>query len=312
MTSDSKSRSELLRRVKTPSDDGFSICTVPSCGRATEARQGNGLSRFLCRYHREHRSRHGSPLKKSYTGPQLKPYVRAAEIFIGAHKTDRYIQWSLDRIAASLAGSGPLQSAIDLGWMDPRAKARAALAMLRERKVPPQRILAVILGVLSAIEEDQYGPGGDHRLFRRVQIAKALRRRASGTHRVYESGLKLSFYPRSSGKVLEVLGSMMEDAADFAIHEHLQAVLKLKQERYGLLPTPPRGSFAKSRHGNSKVPAPPPASSLSGASKRAQREAEEREANRLAEETRKEFAESGFAAFRGNFDGRRPEPSKNA
>jgi hypothetical protein len=301
MTSNSKPRSELLRRVKTPSDDALQICTVPGCGRATEARQGNGLSPYLCRFHRAHRARQGSPLKKSYTGPQLKPYIRVAESFSRAHKADQYIQWSLDRIAGSLAGAGPVRSVDDLLWLDAREKARASLAMLRERQVPPLRILAVILGVLCAIEEDTYGPGSDGRLWRRVQISKALRRKASGTHRVYESGLKLNRYPRSSGKVLEVLGRMMEDDADFAIHEHLQAVLKLKQERYGVAPIPPRGSFAKSRHGNSKVPAPPPAKSLSAPSKAAQREAEEREADRLLEQTRKEFAERGFAAFRSKF-----------
>jgi hypothetical protein len=206
--SGSSPRSELARRVKTPSDEALPFCTVPGCGRAPEARQGNGLSPTLCRYHREFRRRHGSPLKRSYTGAELKPYVRAAESFAKAHKADPFIKRALERIGLELSLSGPVQHANDLLWLELRAKARTSLAKLRERNVPPLRILAVTLGVLAAIEEDTYGPGGDRVLFRRVQIAKALRRRASGSHVVYESGWRFSRYPRSSGKVLEALGAI--------------------------------------------------------------------------------------------------------
>jgi hypothetical protein len=223
-------------------------------------------------------------MKPSFTGPHLEPYIRAAESFAKKHKDDRYIQWSLNHIAAALANAGPVQRVNDLPWMEPRAKAKAALAMLREKGVPPLRILAVTLGVRAAVAEDSYGPGSDIVIFRRVQISKALRRRASGTHVVYESGWRLSRYPRSSGKVLEVLGAMMEKACDFALQEHLEAVLKLKQERSGVLPIPPRGTFAKSRHGNTKVPPPPQAVSLRANSKTAIQEAEAREAERIAKE----------------------------
>ena len=294
-------RSELLHRVKTPSDEGFPTCTVPGCGRPTEARQGNGLSPYLCRFHRAHRARHGSPYKKSYSGPQLKPYLRAAESFIKAHKSDLDIQWSLNGIAELLAGAGRVCTVNDLQLMDTRGKARASLAMLREKRVPPQRILAVTLGVVCAIDEDPHGPGSDRRIFRCVQISKALRRRASGTHRVYGNGIRFDRYPRSSGRVLVVLGAMIEEAADFAIHRHRAAILKLKQERYGIAAYPPRGPVAKSRYGNTKIPEPPPARPSSGPSRTALREAEEREANRQLEETRKAFAEQGFDAFRGKF-----------
>jgi hypothetical protein len=295
----------LLCRVKTPSDDAFQFCTIPGCGRAPEARQGNGLSPYLCRYHRQHRSRHGSPLKRSYTGKELKPYIQAAESFIKAHQDDRDIRLSLDRVAAQLATAGPVRSPSDFRFMKPRPKALASLAMLRERGVPPLRILAVTLGVLAAIEEDTYGPGGDRQLWRRVQIAKALRRRASGTHRVYETGYKWDNYPRSAGKVLEVLGAIIEEATEFAWLKHLPAVLSLKKERYGVLPIPPIGSFAKSKYGNERVPPPaPPAGSHSADTQRAQREAqarEEREAEKAVEETRRAFAKEGFKAFRGRF-----------
>jgi hypothetical protein len=236
-------------------------------------------------------------MKPSYTGPHLEPYIRAAESFAKKHKEDRYIQWSLDHITAALANAGPVQRVNDLPWMEASAKAKASLAMLREKGVPALRILAVTLGVRAAIAEDTYGPGSDIVIFRRVQIAKALRRRASRTHVVSESGWRLSRYPRSSGKVLEVLGTMMEKACDFALHEHLQAILELKQHRYGVLPIPPRGTFAKSRHGNTKVDPPSPAVSLKAGSKTAIREAEAREAERIAKELHEAFAKDGYAAF---------------
>jgi hypothetical protein len=295
-------RSPLHRRVQAVAEEAFRSCAVPGCGRPPEALQGNGLSPTLCRYHREFRSRHGSPLKRSYTGAELKPYVSAAKTILRAHKADQEIGWSLDRIAAELAGAGPVKRVNDLAFMDARSKARASLAMLRERKVPPLRILAVTLGVLAAIAEDTYGPGGDRILFRRVQIAKALRRRASGSHITYDSGWTFSRYPRSAGKVLEVLGAIVEKACEFAIRRHLAAVLALKVERYGAAPIPPRGTFARSRYGNERVSPPPPLSS-SEAERQRQEGAvqEELEAERAAEETRRAFLRDGYAAFRDRF-----------
>lgn len=289
--------SDLRHRVKTPSDDALTRCAIPGCGRPPEARQGNGLSPTLCRYHREFRSRHGSPLKRSYTGAELRPYVRAAESFLKAHAADQFIEWALLGIASALTTAGPVRRVGDLGRLEPTAKARAALAMLREKSVPPARILAVTLGVLAAIEEDPFGPGGDRVLFRRVQIAKALRRRASGTHTVYEStGVRIDRYPRSSGRVLEALGAAIEETCEFAIHHHLAAVLDLKKARYGLLQPPALAPFAKSRHGNEHIPPPPPAVSLKEAA--AEARAEREDAERIAEEIRRDFAEHGFDAFK--------------
>jgi hypothetical protein len=92
---------------------------------------------------------------------------------------------------------------------------------------------------------------------------------------VYSEKSRLDQYQRSSGRVLEKLGAMVEEAAEFAISAHLPAVLTLKQERYGVLPIAPEGNLAKSRHGNTMVPPPPqPAVSLWAQTKTAQREAE--------------------------------------
>ncbi len=274
-------------------------CSVPGCGRAPEARQGNGFSPFLCRYHREHRSRHGSPLKRSYTAAELRPYLKAAESVVKANAGEQYLGWSLTSLSALLAHSGPVRRVVDLGRLAPDAKARASLAMLRERNVPPARILAVTLAVLAAIEEDPFGPGGDRVLFCRVQIAKALRRRASGTHVVYEgTGVRWDRYPRSSGRVLERLGAVVEEACEFAIDHHLAAVLDLKKARYGGQKPPEKATFAKSRFGNAKIPEPPPPQGEAASNSRRRRD-EAAEAERIAEEIRRDFAERGFEAFKG-------------
>lgn len=295
------SRSSDVRRQMTDrSEDAPNSCSVPGCGRAPEARQGNGFSPFLCRYHREHRSRHGSPLKRSYTAAELRPYLKAAESVVKANAAEQYIGWSLASVSSLLASAGPVRRVVDLGRLSPETKAKASLAMLRERSVPPERILAVTLAVLAAIAEDPFGPGGDRVLFRRVQIAKALRRRASGTHVVYEgTGIRWDRYPRSSGRVLERLGAVVEAACEFAIDRHVAAVLDLKKARYGDLKPPARATFAKSRHGNELVPPPPPLPVSSPPS--IERPETSEEAERIAEEIRRDFTERGFEAFKGGF-----------
>ncbi|RAI34435.1 hypothetical protein [Rhodoplanes serenus] len=286
--------------MKTPSDRSLMVCAIPGCGRAPEARQGNGLSPTLCRYHREFRSRHGSPMKRSYMGAALKPYIAAAESILKAHAETFFVRAALDGIATTLATAGPVRRVVDLGRLHPETKARAALAMLRERDVPPSRILAVALGVLAAIEEDPFGPGGDRRLFRRVQIAKALRRRASGTHAVYGPGNQFDRYPRSAGRVLEALGTIVEALVEHVAADHLSTILAFKIARYGSLEPPAMAPVARSRFGRSRVPEPLPPEDAEPAAGRVS-PGDLREADRITDEVRREFAERGFAAFKGKF-----------
>lgn len=302
MSVEARRRSKAAGEALRPKADALPVCSVPGCGRPTEARQGNGFSPFLCRYHREHRSRHGSPLTRSYTAAELRPYLKAAESIVKACAAEQYVDWSLTTIASLLASAGPVRRVVDLGRLSPETKAKASLAMLRERNVPPERILAVTLAVLAAIAEDPFGPGGDRVLFRRVQIAKALRRRASGTHVVYEgTGVRLDRYPRSSGRVLERLGEVVEGACEFAIDRHVAAVLDLKKARYGDLKPPEKASFARSRHGNERVPPAPPLPESSRSSSPGVASESTETADRIAEEVRRDFAERGFEAFKGGF-----------
>jgi hypothetical protein len=123
-----------------------------------------------------------------------------------------------------------------------RRRARIALARLRVAKIKPERFVAIVLAVIALIEEDP----GSHwtKEFRTVQIAKAIHRLASGTHRVweYEDGngrtrrIELHAFPRSSGPVLRLIGGMLEKPCDWVIDKHLTAVLALKVKRYGRHP----------------------------------------------------------------------------
>lgn len=107
-------------------------------------------------------------------------------------------------------------------------------------------------------------------------------------------------YPRSSGRVLERLGATVEAACEFAIDHHLAAVLDLKKARYGDLEAPEKATFAKSRHGNVRVPTPPPLPAGSRHAPVAPSETSET-AERIADEVRNDFAERGFVAFKGGF-----------
>lgn len=116
-----KRKADLLRRVKAADTEALPLCAVPGCGRQPEARAGAGLSPTLCRYHRAFRSRHGSAWKGSYTGPQLKPYISAAERYLKAHADDFYVASALTGLAASLA-TAPGQRVVDLPRLSPTPK----------------------------------------------------------------------------------------------------------------------------------------------------------------------------------------------
>ena len=78
-----------------------------------------------------------------------------------------------------------------------------------------------------------------------MQVAKAAHRLASGTHRHWDFPLDnggtapLAFhaYPRSSGRVLRVIGKAIEEACEVVTGRDLQALRDLKRERFGPHPS---------------------------------------------------------------------------
>jgi hypothetical protein len=103
------------------------------------------------------------------------------------------------------------------------------------------------MAIAALIHEDP----GAHRIkeFRIVQVAKAAHRLASGYHRIW-TGLQdrngrtikteLHTYARSTGRVLRLLGQIIEERCEAATAEHLDGVLALKIKRYGRHPKLPR------------------------------------------------------------------------
>jgi hypothetical protein len=97
--------------------------------------------------------------------------------------------------------------------------------------VKPETLLAITLAVCALITDD---PRADKTPeYRHVQIAKAAHRRASGFHRVWSERSSLHVFARSTGRVLRILGKMLEEYCQGAIEVHVSEILKLKVKRYG-------------------------------------------------------------------------------
>lgn len=239
-----RSVSRMKRRLGEGS--AFALrCSVPdsitgrACGRPTMRAAGTGLAPHFCKRHVEHRARHGSHWHGTYSASQLKPYISAASSYVRLWAgNDRFIAAAIDAIQASLAEAGPVEIATRLRGLSAARRARIALARLRVAGIPAERIVSIVLAVSALIEDDP----ASHRTkeFRTVQVAKAVHRLASGTHKVWEivdhhgrkGRTELHTYPTSSGRVLRVMGRMLEEPCGWVVERHLAAVLAYKA-RYG-------------------------------------------------------------------------------
>jgi hypothetical protein len=107
----------------------------------------------------------------------------------------------------------------------------------------PERLLAIHMAVSALIEDD----AGSHRVkeFRIVQVAKAAHRLASGTHQRWDVPMddgstrlvEFHAYPKSSGKVLRVIGAAIEELCSSVTERDLQALRVSKRERFGKHPS---------------------------------------------------------------------------
>lgn len=233
-------RSIKQRIAAASSDDVEQKCMIPGCGRLSTRSAGVGLSSFSCRYHLQRKARHGSPWHASYSAAELQPFLKAASAWIAAHRTDHmFVAAVIEELQGVLDTSGHAEIATRLRGLSAKSRGRIALARLRDANVSPERLFAIYLAVCSLIEEDR----GSHRTyeFTIVQLAKACHRLASGYHRRWELPLAdgrvavaiIHAYPRSSGRVLRVIGEAINKACEVAAQEHLAAVLALKVERFG-------------------------------------------------------------------------------
>jgi len=162
-------------------------------------------------------------------------------------ETDAVIKQSVAGLALRLE-SAPYEIATRLTGLPAKTRADIAFGRLHKAGIKPERLLAIHLAILALIEEDP----GSHRVkeFRLVQVAKAVHRLASGYHRKWpfqdNSGrmrtIELHKFPRSSGRVLRIIGQLIEQHCELAAEEHLDGILALKVRRYGKHPSLPKSA----------------------------------------------------------------------
>ncbi|GAA0020720.1 hypothetical protein [Bradyrhizobium diazoefficiens] len=194
-----------------------------------------GLAPHHCRTHVEYRARHGSYWLSTYTAAELKPYLTAASSYIRLRAaTDKFIAAAVSAMQSALDEAGPVEIATRLKGMSASKRAKVGLARLRVASVEPERLVAIVLAV-NAIAEHK---GHRAREFRIVQACKAVHRLASGTGWVSydaqgrERRSRRRAYPRSTGRVLRLMGRLLEEPCEWVIEKHLNGVLAHKQ-RYG-------------------------------------------------------------------------------
>lgn len=210
-------------------------CAIPGCGRPTMKAANEGLAPHHCRKHVEHRARHGSYWLNTYTAAELKPYLTAATAYVRLlAANDKFISAAISATRFALEEAGPVEIATRLKGLAAAKRAKIGLARLRVAKVKPERIVSIVVAVHALAEERGHRP----KEFRTVQACKAVHRLASGTGWVIydaqgrERRSKTRAYPRSTGRVLRLMGRMLEEPCEWVIEKHLKGVLAHKQ-RYG-------------------------------------------------------------------------------
>ncbi|TWI71976.1 hypothetical protein IQ16_02650 [Bradyrhizobium huanghuaihaiense] len=194
-----------------------------------------GLAPHHCRSHTEHRQRHGSYWLSTYTAAELKPYLTAATAYLQLRAAnDKFISAAINSTRFALEQAGPAEIATRLKGLTAAKRAKIGLARLRVAKVKPERIVSIVVAVNALAEER----GHRSKEFRTVQACKAVHRLASGTGWLTydaegrEHRSRKRAYPRSSGRVLRVMGGMLEEPCEWVIEKHLKNVLAHKR-RYG-------------------------------------------------------------------------------
>lgn len=230
MTMPRRRRDDLARRLVETNHNARIRCWVFQCPEPPGNASGRGLGRF-CRKHLEHYRRHGDPLKESYNATKANPYRRAAATWLRRNAQDRFVQAALKRIEGLMIGAGQAIAPRNLRGVAAKDKARSVWARLRNREVAAKDILAAILGVAMCHAADTQRGRVE---YLRVQIAKVLSRMAGGevkrwpTHHTDPTLPKetvLRWFPASEGLVLRDLGKAAELAAEFIIHERMEALL---------------------------------------------------------------------------------------
>jgi len=216
-------------------------CGVFGCSRPTQRAARQGLSPDTCRFHIQRAARHGSPWAPSLKAADLRPYVKVALRIIRDLRELPQVAHTHQRLQAVLDSAGGVLPAHRVKHRSQRVKARMCFARLHKAGVRAERLLAIHMGVCAAIEDDRMAHRGSDE-YRIVQVAKAAHRLASGMNKRLDLGTERPefwhFYPRSSGRVLRVIGRDIEEAIGGPLGgETLEELRERKAQRYGPHPT---------------------------------------------------------------------------
>jgi len=219
---------DVSRRLRNPID-ARQACSIFGCPNPTRAALGRGLNRLYCRSHEDHFQRHGSYVKGSYSGAELRPYRGAAERWIKRNVSEPFVKGALMAVEALLRSGRP-EEAFRLRGLPPVERARVAWGRLRAAKVTPTRLLAAWLAVELRLADDSQPDW--HPEYKQVQAAKVIHRMASGTHKRWEQErpggqihvVEMHKYPASRGRVLRHLGKALGKASELVVARHLAEI----------------------------------------------------------------------------------------
>jgi hypothetical protein len=221
--------------------DLWAVCSIPGCKRPNQA-EGK-FSAGACRYHIQHKARHGSHWYGTYRASDLKPYIQSARKWVNANSSHGEVVIARLWLRGLLEGAGRVELAHRIKGQSATRRAKFAFARLREAGIEPDRILSIYLAVCALIEDDR----GSHRVeeFRVVQVAKAVHRLASGSHQRWDfplangttAPLAMHTYPKSSGIVLRIIGRQIEECCRSVAGVAMEDIRSMKRAAYGPHPS---------------------------------------------------------------------------
>jgi hypothetical protein len=267
-------RLKTRARAAAQSPDPPQPCAASGCRKPTQRSSGDGFSTCYCRDHVEHLARHGSTWRQTPRKADIEPFRKAARRWLRAHRERPFVQQVLASLVGLLARSGTPESAWSLKGLPPQDRARIALAKIgREAKgAPAEKLLIIALSFWAWLEAQ--GADGRFADFRQVQIAKAAKRLASGTHKTRAGTPMPSKYPPSSGSYLRIMGRQIDDLAGLVAERAWREVLSLMQPHAAAAsPSRPQPSATAS-----PAPPQPPAAAPTAAAAIADEDERDRQA----------------------------------
>ncbi len=187
----------------------------------------------------------------------MRPYVETVKRHIQAELASGNIRVrdALTTINAIMQTAGRAPAATEIVRWSAEKKANACFARLREAGVKAESIMATAMGIAAYLADDTWAPRS--REFYLVQLAKAIHRKVSGSHKRYEypiakavteggsttiiydgstTMVEAHTYPRSAGKVLRHIGHAIDEACGDIAEGQREAIIAAKDARYGRHP----------------------------------------------------------------------------